>query len=195
MITSRAITGGWRQKRSLKAIELNDRLSMQEASILLALGVLAVVLYSLFHWPMKMPGRHGLEWMALLLFARTTGSYRWAATVSAFGAAATAQVPTAGVFEPWAALSYLIPGVVVDLFYQCQQRWRQYPLFLALVAAFAHATRPLLHYLESQYFAVVHGSLSGGLSYPLLMHLGFGFTGGLIGALMAGACWQRLRKK
>ncbi|MGR8932255.1 MAG: hypothetical protein ACU836_16625 [Gammaproteobacteria bacterium] len=140
---------------------------------------------------MKMPGRHGLEWMALLLFARTTSQYRWAAAVTAFGAAMASQVPIAGVHEPWAMLSYLLPGLAVDLFYQSHKNWRQYLLYLAVIAAFAHATRPLLHYLETLYLGIPHGSLSGGLSYPLLTHLGFGFVGGLTGALLAGLSQQR----
>lgn len=191
MATSKAITGGWRLKLSLKAIDLSDRLSWREALVLLGIGAVAVVLYSLFHWPMKMPGRHGLEWMALLLFARTTHHYRWAAAVTAFGAAMTSQVPIAGVHEPWAALSYLLPGLVVDLFYQSHKNWRRYVLYLAVIAAFAHATRPLLHYVEALYLGVSHGSLAGGLSYPLLTHLGFGFVGGLTGALLAGLSQQR----
>ncbi len=183
---SKAISGGWYPKLSLKPIELSRHLARREALLLLAAGVLAVALHTLFHWPMKLPGRHGLEWMALLIFARTTGRYQWAATVAALGAAVTVQLPIAGHYPPSEALSYLIPGIVVDVCYQSNKGWRQHVLFLAGIAAFAHATRPLLHYLEVTYLAMDHGSLAGGLSYPVLTHLGFGFVGGGAGAILAG---------
>lgn len=192
-MTIKTISGGWFPKLSLKPIEPSHRLAWQEAAWLLAAGVLAVSLYSLFHWPMKMPGRHGLEWMAVLIYARSLGRFRWAATVVAFGAAASTQLPIAGIHEPWAALSYLLPGVIVDLFYQSRKDWRHYLLFLAAVSACAHATRPLLHYLETVLFGVHHGSLATGLTYPLLTHLGFGFVGGLTGAVLAALTLRQRR--
>ena len=189
----KTINGGWSPKLSLKPIELSDKAAWREIALLLAIGILAVLLYSLFHWPMKMPGRHGLEWMALLIFARSTSHYRWAATVAAFGAAASVQLPVTGLHEPWAALSYLLPGILVDLFFQSGKAWRHYVFFLAVIAAFSHATRPLLHYVETLYLGVPHGSLSGGLAYPILTHLGFGFAGGLTGAMLAGLTERHLR--
>ncbi len=192
-MTIQTIGGGLFLNPSLKPIELSDRAGLKTMAWLLAAGVLAVVLHELFRWPLRMPGRHGLEWMAILIFARTGSTYRWAATVTAFGAASASLLPLAGAIEPLAAASYWITGVIVDLLYRADKQWRRYAFYLALIAAAAHSVRPVLNWIELFYLGVEHHSLTSGLWYPVSTHFGFGFIGGLAGAVLAGFSQRRHR--
>ncbi len=72
-------------------------------------------------------------------------------------------------------------------------KWRQAVLALPVLAAAAHATKPLLRWLLAEVAGMEFGSLSAGPLYPLFTHLVFGFVGGLL-ATMAWRYWQRMAK-
>jgi two-component system CheB/CheR fusion protein len=54
-----------------------------ELAFLAGTGVAAVLLHISVDMALKLPGHHGLEWMALLMFARTLSTERHAAMVAA----------------------------------------------------------------------------------------------------------------
>jgi hypothetical protein len=70
------------QEKSISKVFHSSRFStLAEILLALGLGVLAVVLHAKLRIPLKMPGHHGLEFMALLIFARTTMRMKWASMV------------------------------------------------------------------------------------------------------------------
>jgi hypothetical protein len=155
---------------------------------LVALGCLQVWLHEAFRFPLHLPGRHGLEGMALLALARCSSGMRGAATVSASGAAAFSLLP-AWRADPFDPLLYLLPGLVMDAGWRAAPRLTARPLATALLAALAHATKPLARAALQQVTPVVFGSMAAGALFPLATHLAFGFAGGLVGA----TTWRALR--
>ncbi len=104
--------------------------------ILLGLGTAAVALHVALRFPLHLPGRHGLEWLALLLLARQFSPLPWAASLTGSGAAALSVL-----FNPASAPAYLITGVLLDLGWRRLYRWRHHALLLALLAGAAFAVK------------------------------------------------------
>ncbi|HEY7530121.1 MAG TPA: hypothetical protein VIC56_05545, partial [Gemmatimonadota bacterium] len=155
---------------------------------LVALGCLEVWLHETVRVPLNLPGRHGLEAMALLALARCSSRLGGAATVSAASAAAFSLLPGWRA-EPLDPLFYFLPGPVFDAGWKAAPRVAGWPLAIALLAAFAHATKPVARAVVQQVSPLVYDSLAGGVLLPLATHLAFGFAGGLLGA----ATWRALR--
>lgn len=172
---------------------LNSR-ALVEALFLVGLGVAAVWLHTTLRLPLKMPGRHGIEWMALLLMGRALSRRRGAASLSAAGAAGAAFFPMFAVTDdPFVWLTYLVPGVLVDVLFAALPRWQANVVFLGLLGALAHATKPVIRYFIGLASGGMHSSLIAGLGYPLATHLLFGLIGGLIGGGVILAV-RRLKK-
>lgn len=141
--------------------------------------------------PLKLPGHHGLEWMALLMFARTVAPSTWAATVAATSAAGFASVPVWGFHESTIGLSYLLSGLVVDSLYRVIRLHGV--TFAACCAAVAHAAKPLWKWAAVSGAGASFGSIEAGVGYALLTHLAFGLVGGAAGALAGHALLARHR--
>jgi hypothetical protein len=151
------------------------------ALMLLLLGVGSVALPAILRSPLKLPGHQGLVSMALLMFGRTTSRYSWAASVSSVGAGLTALLPLWGSDDPILWLTYLVPGLVIDVGFLLAGRWREQMWFLAVLAGLAYGTKPLLRLAVSAIYGWPYGSLLGGVLYPLALHFIFGAIGGLLG--------------
>lgn len=185
-------SGAWSLKRSLSGTELTRGLTWVEALLLLGLGAGAVLLHAAFRCPLHLPGHHGLEWMALLILARSASSYRWSASLSSLSASALSVLPLWGFGDPFTWLIYFLPGLVIDGSFHLGWRWRENLWFLAALGGLAHATKPLARVVISTISGWPYGSLLYGLAYPLGTHLLFGFLGGLLGAgLVMAARKQR----
>ena len=184
----KAIAGAVRQKQLSNNI---SRLAWREALWLIGLGVGAVVLHATFRWPLRLPGHHGLLWMALLMVGRSLSRYRWASTVSSLGAAGAAFMPFWGFGDPFIGLIYFLPGPVIDGVFNLGRPWQEKAWFLATLAGLAHATKPLARLIISLLTGWPYGSLLFGLAYPLATHIVFGLLGGLAGA---GLVWGLRRR-
>jgi hypothetical protein len=193
-MTTQVAHGAWRQESSLNNIDWTSGAEWLRIAVLLIAGMAATALHSKLPAPLKLPGHHGLEWMAILLFARCASPYRWAAIIVAIGAASASAVPIWGFKEPGYsyALVYLVQGVALDALYMAGMRVRHWVLALALFGAAAYATKPFVHWLLLQSVGGRYGSVSRGLWYPVASHLMFGFTGAFTGALLWKAA-QRYR--
>jgi hypothetical protein len=163
-----------------------------ELACLAGLGLLTVLLHSSVDWGLGIPGHHGLEWMALLMFGRSLSQERHAATVTALSAGGLALLPISGM-NPSAAISYVLAGLVVDAL--CRLWRAPGPATLGLIAALAHASKPLWK-LAATLGATVHfGSIAHGVGLTLCGHLMFGAVGGVAGALAGRALRGRLRRR
>ncbi|MGE3500086.1 MAG: hypothetical protein AB7N53_19670 [Candidatus Binatia bacterium] len=154
-------------------------------------GLLGVVAHASIHLPLKLPGHHGLEWMALLMFARVVARSPWAATVAATSAAGLSYVPVWGFHETTIGLSYLLSGIIVDAGFRLLRTQRA--ALLACLAALAHAAKPLWKWAAASGLGVHFGSIEAGVAYALICHLAFGAVGGMAGAL-AGRALLSLRR-
>lgn len=174
-------------------IDLVGPLTAGRALFLVSLGVAIVLLEQAFRWPLQLPGHHGLEAMALLVFGRLSCTNPWSATLVGASAAVAAPFVGAdhGVLMP---LFYVLPGIVLDAGYRLWPRLvGQALLFLPLVAAVAFAAKPVVRVVANQLFGMQFGSLRAGPVYPILTHLMFGFLGALAAVLVWRATERRLR--
>lgn len=162
-----------------------------EFAFLAGIGALAVLLHVSVKWGLEMPGHHGLEWMALLMFARTLSSERHAATIAAASAAGFSVLPLTGM-NPSASFSYLLAGLVVDTLYRLVRR--PHPGVAGLIAAVGHVSKPLWKLAATKGATVHFGSIANGLGITIVGHLMFGFIGGIAGALAGIAVRQRLSR-
>ena len=137
--------------------------------ILLGTGAAAVALHALMRFPLHLPGRHGLEWLALLLLARQFSPLPGAASLTASGAAALSAL-----LNPAAAPAYLATGLLFDLGWWGLGSWRRHALVLGVLAGVAFTVTPLLQ------LGVDPFPLSQ-LGIRLLTHFAFGTLGGLAG--------------
>jgi hypothetical protein len=174
-------------------IDLVGPLTAGRALFLVSLGVAIVLLEQAFRWPLQLPGHHGLEAMALLVFGRLCCTSPWSATLVGASAAVAAPFVGAdhGVLMP---LFYVLPGIVLDAGYRLWPRLvGQALLFLPLVAAVAFAGKPVVRVIANQLFGMQFGSLRAGPVYPILTHLMFGFLGALAAVLVWRATERHLR--
>ncbi len=153
---------------------------LAEVLLLLGAGALVVVLHQTLRMPLHLPGRQGLQWMAILLTARSFSRNRVAGGVSSAGAAATAVLPVWGFDDPFVWLTFLAPGLVIDAV------WARFPgltrraWFLGALGGVALVTKPLIRFGIEIISGVHYSSLALGLAYPVMTHLLFGVAGGLV---------------
>lgn len=184
------------QKRSLNSFLSKANLTAVEALSMLGLGALAVVLHQVLRAPLDLPGRHGLEWMALLVIGRSFGRSRYAGSLAGIGAAVTAVLPIwAGFDDPFIWLIYLLPGPIMDFAFARFSRWQGNLAFLAVLGGLAHATKPLARWIINLISGFPYGSLLWGVGYPLATHILFGAAGGLLGGAIVWGFRRAAQKK
>jgi len=182
-------TGNFSNERKSGVIDARGELTRSRLLLLLALGAGIVALGEAFRFPLGLPGHHGLEAMALLAAARLSTDHRWAATIAAISAAATAAVLGAG-HGGLVPLFYLMPGLFIDVGVALRPNWRNSLMWLPMCAALGHASKPIAKWLILQGSSANFGSMVHGLPYPFATHLVFGFTGALVTTLLWRS-WQK----
>lgn len=179
--------------KALASIEPVGPLTVGRFAFLMLLGVLTYTLHKTFHYPLKMPGHHGLEAMALLVLGRLSCTNPFSATLVCISALATASFASGMGHDASAALIGLAPGLLIDAAVLMFKNWRAQLFLLPLFAAFGHATKPLIRYGLSQSAGFNFGSLKSGLLYPLSTHFIYGLIGGLVAVLLWKATVSRWR--
>lgn len=175
-------TGSSYPASTRSSISLVGPLSVGRLAFLVGIGVVTVLLHEAIRYPLRIPGQHGLEGMALLAIARFSTTHRWGATIAALSSAATAVAIGAG--SSWTTpFLYLAPGVALDLGVMLFAGWRAQIIVLPLIAAFAFATKPLIRLGLAEWFGMQFGSFRMGALYPISTHIAFGFTGAMIAAV------------
>ncbi len=190
---TQAAAGAWSEKKLSSNIEVVGAATQtKQLLLLIGLGTAVPVLHAVLHWPLRLPGHHGLEYMALMMFGRTVVDHRWAALTIATSAAVTSFIPVFGFNELGMRFSFLLAGLTIDLLYRYVP-WRS-PVVLAAMAALGHATKPLWKWAAAAGWNLKFGSLASGVVFPLLTHLCFGFAGGMIGVLLGRATNHMLKR-
>lgn len=172
--------------RKKKSRPLLNSLSLPwwEVLLLIGGGILAVVLHEFLRLPLGLPGRHGVEWMALLLLGRASSRFRGAASLSGASAALTSLLPFWRGDDPFAWLAYLLPGLVLDAAYRLWPQSGSKAWFIILLGGLAHATKPVLRLMLNLLAGFPFGSFRYGVLYPIWTHLLFGLIGGMLAVLI-----------
>ena len=179
--------------RALVTIEPVGPLTVGRFVFLMLLGVLTYVMHKAFHYPLKMPGHHGLEAMALLVLGRLTCTNPWSATLVCVSALTAASFQAGMGHDASAALIGLAPGLLIDGAVLAFKNWRMQLFVLPLLAGLGHATKPLIRFGLAETAGFHFGSLKSGVLYPLTTHFCYGVAGGLVAVLLWKVTVQRWR--
>jgi hypothetical protein len=177
----KTIVGKW-QARSITKVFPAKWAWAVEALLLFALGGLAMVLHAKMRIPIRVPGHHGLEFMALIIAGRSISRIPFGASISGLGVAAFCLLPFLGFRDPFMPIVFFIPTLLVDIGFRAMPGFQKKVWYLVIIAALAHASIPLTRTIISLLTGYQYGSLLGGLLYPLSSYLNFGLLGGLLGA-------------
>lgn len=160
--------------------------TVAETLFLLLLGASAVALHSSLRLPLRLPGHNGLVWISLLMIGRLISQRRWAATTSSASAAAFSLLPILGFEDPLVPITYIIPGIVIDLGFMLSVRLTISPWTIALIGAAAYATKPLIRLLASAGSGFPYPSFAAGIAFPIALHALFGAIGAVAAILFLG---------
>jgi len=162
--------------------------------LLLLVGFFATWLHLRFRIPMKIPGRHGLEFMLLIMGARSLSNLRLTSTITISGSVLASLVPGLGYGDPLLPFIYIAMGATIDFaWYKWRSIWVWIPL-AALLGGFVYSFIPIFRMVLAPITGVIHTSMSGGLLFPWMTHFASGFIGALAGVgLISGL--KKLKKK
>jgi hypothetical protein len=167
------------QKTSSRAFQTNISLSVLEIILLTLIGAVGVLLHARFRIPLHMSGHWGVVYMALLFSGRLYSQKKYASSLSSIGAAFMLLLPL-GFKDPFMPVMYMLPGLLLDVFYYVFRSKNHHFIFVALLSGLAYMTIPLIRMIMSISTGLFYGSFIGGFLYPVLMHFIFGACGGLI---------------
>ena len=169
------------QQRSIsRAFPTSLSITIQ-VMLLLLVGFFATWLHLRFRIPLNMPGRHGLEFMLLIMGARALSNLRLTSTITVAGSILATLIPGLGYGDPLLPYIYLMMGATIDFaWYKWNKLWIWIPL-AALLGGFVYSFIPIFRVILSPFFGILHNSLKGGLLYPWFTHFIFGFIGSIAG--------------
>jgi hypothetical protein len=149
-------------------------------------GALIVAANVALRMPMKMPGRSGVVWMALLVAVRHIVPQPGAATAAALIAGVLASFAGVGDHGPLSTtLSYLAAGLGVDVVLGLRPQGGA--VACALAGAGGNLAKHGVKVLLDLWIGIPTGFVILGRLYPLLTHTVFGLAGGYLGFLVVGA--------
>jgi len=177
-------------------MDTNDKIFIQEKSIsnniaafllMFLLGAMAIVLHARLRIPLHLPGRHGIEFMMLLMIGRSLTQFRFSGLYASMGVASMLMIPVLGFKDPFMMVVFILPGIAIDVFYNVFPRLNKKIWMLALASGAAYALIPLSRMIISMFTGYFYTSLLSGLLFPFLTHFAFGFIGGLGGSALIKA--------
>ncbi|MBU0765063.1 MAG: hypothetical protein KJ607_09535, partial [Bacteroidetes bacterium] len=186
---------GRQSLRIISGLSLNPPVAVAlEIAILLGIGITAALLHARFRFPLNIPGRHGLDFMMLIMAGRLLSRFRYAATVTVIGAALTTLIPGLGFTDAFLPVYFIGAGIILDVMFPSVRRKTGNIVALAAIGGLAFMIIPIARYLV--YFAGYPyvSILKHGPVIPLLTHFVFGAAGALVGA-GAVSLIGKLRKK
>lgn len=190
------LTGSWTRTVSNPFVPEGSRLALPTWGLML-LGLLVGVLQVHLRYPLNIPGHHGLEMMALVLFGRLLSRERWAATILLSGGALSylVQVPFLSLaHDVKPAVIYLLTGLVADLIFLFTRGRLPMTVNAALIGALAFVTKPVVMYALLLTIGFQSGSFAKHPDWlPFVSHILFGMAGAIGGAALAKAALLRSR--
>ena len=85
-----------------------------------------------------------------------------------------------GFNDPFMPVMYMLPGLLLDVFYSLFRSKNHNIIFVALLSGVAYFTIPLIRMIITLATGFFYGSFIGGFVYPIIMHFVFGAIGGMI---------------
>ncbi|MGE0078888.1 MAG: hypothetical protein AB7S48_13595 [Bacteroidales bacterium] len=161
--------------------------------LLLIVGFVATWLHYKFRIPLRMPGRHGLEFMLLVMGARYLSSLRLATSITIAGSILTTLIPGFGFTDPIMPYIYVGMGAFIDFAWYSWRKQLVWIPVIALLGGLTYTLIPLVRIVFSSLTGYFYGSLATGFMLPIFTHFIFGFIGALAGVGAASGL-KRLKK-
>ena len=154
-----------------------------EIMFLLGIGAIAILLHARFKNPLSIPGHHGLEFMGLLMIGRMSSTLSYASSISSLGIGMLLLFPVFGFNDPLMGFNFMLPGFLLDIYYQLGGKLKKYAFFLAVIAGFSYMTIPFSRLIISTVTGYQYGAfIKHGFITPFISWFAFGLAGGLLGA-------------
>ena len=177
------MNGNLFQKTISRVYQTNTISFVLEILMLISIGISAIVLRSYLRIPLGIPGRHGLEFMALLIIARRVSKLPFASVVAMIGASTFMFVPFIGTKDPFLPIIYLLMGGVLDILYFMFRNPENRLAILSLIGGLAYMVIPISRLGVYLFTGVLERSfIKSGFIIPILSHFAFGVAGALLGA-------------
>jgi hypothetical protein len=179
------------QKTISKAFPNELTAKTAEVIFLLAVGMVAVLLHSRLRFPMHLPGKQGLLFVAMIVASRGMSRWPFAASISCLGSAAMLLIPGLGFRDPFMAVNYIILGGVMDLVYSFTSKRTSKVWIISGVTGLCWVLIPLFRLALSSFVTMPMGAFSSGIAFPLATYLAFGLAGGLFAGGLLGLVQRR----
>jgi hypothetical protein len=167
-----------------------------EYLVLFGIGIIAIMLHARLRTPLNIPGHHGLEFMAILMAGRTASRIPWASSISSLGIGFILLFPLFGFKDPFMGINYMLPGFIIDIFYNLSRQFKWQLFIMAFVAGIAYFTIPLSRLFISAFVGYPYSSfIKYGYIIPMISFFAFGMAGGFVGTGLTQAVVKFLRKK
>lgn len=177
------MNGSTYQKSISRTFQTNTLTLVLEILLLLALGIGAIVLRSNLRIPLNIPGRHGLEFMAIIMIGRRISKLPFATIIMMLGASSFMFFPFIGIKDPFLPIIYVVMGVVVDTLYLLFRNPAKRLAILTLIGGLAYMVIPISRLTIYLFTGVLESSfIKWGFVVPVLSHFVFGIAGALLGA-------------
>lgn len=151
-----------------------------EVVFLLATGMVAVLLHSKLRFPMHLPGKQGLLFVALVISSRGMSRWPFASSITCLGSAALLLMPGLGFRDPFMAVNYILLGGLMDIVFSFLSARTSKIWIICGITGLCWALVPAFRLGMSPFFTVPMGAFSNGIAFPFLTYLVFGLAGGLL---------------
>lgn len=168
--------------RTIRIGQISVNKAVLDYTIMFLLGSFAMLLHAVLRIPMRLPGHHGIEFMALLIGSRLWNTQRFSSSMFSLGVASVIFMPFMGFHDPFMSLVYVLPGLFIDVVYIKIFKFNKNIWLISFAAGIAFLLIPVSRFILSMSTGIFYGSLLNGLLYPVLTHFIFAFIGSLIGA-------------
>jgi hypothetical protein len=176
------IMSGKLQTKSISKVLVSKTtlFAVLEFLIAFGLGALAITLHARLRMPMRIPGHHGLEFMALLFIGRSLIKSKFSGTFFSFGTGTMLFIPFLGFSDPFAPIVYMLPGILIDVFNFVKPKYFKNIYITAIIGGLAYAAIPFTRILISFITGYYYKSLAIHPIYTIVSYIGFGLAGTII---------------
>lgn len=177
-----------------KAFPTSVAITLQVAALLIV-GFAATWMHARFRFPLNLPGRHGLEFMLLVMGARYASNLKLSATVAVSGSILASLIPVLGFTDPLLPYIYLGMGACIDVAWFKWNSFSKGILIAAVLGGLVYSLIPIVRIFSSVVSSYHFNTLRYGYIIPILTHIAFGFTGAIAGVGVVSEIKKRLNKK
>ncbi|MEI6683061.1 MAG: hypothetical protein WCO44_10565 [Bacteroidota bacterium] len=157
-----------------------------EVIFLFSVGIVAVLLHSKLRFPMHLPGKQGLLFVALVITSRGLSRWPFATSIACLGSATLLLMPGLGFHDPFMAVNYILMGGLMDVVFTQASRITPRIWIITGATGLCWVLIPLFRLAVSPFAVVPMGAFSSGIAFPIMTHLAFGLAGGLLSAGLLG---------